>query len=147
MVKSSAQAMPIPFRVFGDRPRQAVTGVTLAHQFLPEQGVLLVQPLGPLRASDFDAIAVVVNLWSGTRGTMHGLVIQAREFPGWENVAGFVRHVQFARDHQDGVRRVALATDVQVPPPEPELADHFIRSELKRFGLYELATAIRWASA
>jgi hypothetical protein len=146
MLKASGQANRLPFRVFGDRPRPA-GAKTLAHRFMAEYGVLLIQPAGPLRASDFDAIALATDLWNRRRGELRGLVVQVREFPGWDNVAGFVRHVQFFRDHQDSIRRIALATDVQVPHLRPELADHFIRADLRRFRCHELGEAIAWASA
>jgi hypothetical protein len=119
----------------------------MAHRFIAGHGVLLVQPTGPLRATDFDAIALAIDPWSGTPGNLRGLVVQAGEFPGWENIAGFVRHVQVARGRRDAVRRVALATDAHVPHVKPELTEHFIRAELGRFGHYELGTAISWAAS
>ena len=147
MFKQSSEACPRPFRVFGSRRAQRATVGPLAHRFIAECGVLLVQPAGPLRATDFDMIALAGDPWSEPRGKLRGLVVQTREFPGWENVAGFVRHVHVARGHRDVLGRVALATDVHLPDLKPELADHFIRAERRRFGYYDLGTAIAWSGA
>jgi hypothetical protein len=147
MLKQLAHAGPHPFRMLGNHPRPAARPRPLAHRFLPECGVLLVLPVGPLRATDFDEIALAVDPWRGSRGTLHGLVVQASEFPGWENVAGFVHHVQFVRDHRDSILRVALATDVHVPELSPELSARFIRADWKCFGRLDLAHAIAWAAA
>lgn len=118
----------------------------LVHRFLVERGVLLVRPTGPLRPADFDVIARAVDLWRPAAG-LHGLVVVTREFPGWENVAGFVRHIQFARRHRDSVRRVALVIDVDVPPADRELTGHFMRCELNCFSRHLIDGAIAWASA
>ncbi len=118
----------------------------LAHRFMVERGVLLVRPTGPLRPADFDAIAQAVDLGC-PQGGLHGLVVVAREFPGWENFVGFVRHIQFARRHRDCVRRVALVIDVDVPPMDPEMAGPFMRCKLNCFARNLIDDAIAWASA
>jgi hypothetical protein len=145
MRRYSNEACSSPSRARGGHRAQAATGRTLAHRFIAGYGVLLVQPAGPLRAMDFDAIAV--DPWGEICGNLRGLVVQADEFPGWENLAGFVRHVQVARGHRDAVRRVALATDVDLPHVRPELTNHLIRADLRRFGYFELGTAISWAAS
>ena len=77
---------------------------------------------------------------------VRGLVVRLRDFPGWENVAGFVGHIHFVCDAGEGVRRVALSTDAQVPRVAPELADHFIRAEVRLFALTQLSEATAWAA-
>jgi hypothetical protein len=118
----------------------------LAHRFLVERGVLLVRPTGPLRPADFDVIAVAVDLWR-SQGALHGLVVVARAFPGWENLGGFVRHIQFSRRHPGSVRRVALVIDVDVPPVDPALKGHFMRCEVNCFPRSLIDGAIAWAAA
>ncbi len=118
----------------------------LAHRYLARCGVLLVQPVGPLRAADFDMIALPVGDGRAPPARVRGLVVQLREFPGWENVAGFVGHIHFVRDAGEGVRRLALATDSHVPQITPELAEHFIRAEVGLFARTELSEATAWAA-
>jgi hypothetical protein len=121
----------------------------LAHRYLARCEVLLVQPIGPLRAADFDAIAPSVADGSARQprvSRVRGLVIQLRDFPGWENVAGFVGHIHFVCNAGEGVRRVALSTDACIPRLTPELAEHFIRAELRLFALTQLSEAAAWAT-
>ncbi|HEX4447270.1 MAG TPA: STAS/SEC14 domain-containing protein [Polyangiaceae bacterium] len=144
MIRQTIEAGPHA-RVFGGGPGRPAPR-SLAHRFLADCGVLLVQPVGPLRAADFDIIAQAIDPWRESRGRLRGLVIQTREFSGWENVAGFIHHVQFVRDHHHAVRRVALATDIAVPQVEPGLVNCLIRAELRLFERHELRRAVGWAA-
>ncbi len=68
-------------------------GAALAQRLLPEAGVLVVEPKRPLRAEDFDALAMMVDPWIETHGELRGVVVHAREFPGWETLGAFFRHL------------------------------------------------------
>lgn len=146
--------MPCPVKVFGngDRPEalawlaSRTTGAALAHRLLPEAGVLVVEPDRPLRGEDFDALAMTVDPWIEAHGELRGLVVHAREFPGWENLGSLVRHLRFVRDHHCSVRRVALSAGGQLATLAPGLAEHFVKAELRHFGYEELDRAIAWAS-
>src|SRR5262249_44873234 len=139
-------------RVFGngqfaeavDWLRSLPEGPTLSHRLLPE-GVLVVEVRQALRAQDFDALAATADVWLEAHGDLRGIVIHAREFPGWENLGGLIRHVRFVRDHQRRVRRVALASDSRLADLAPRLAEHFVQAEVRRFGYDELDAAVAWA--
>ncbi len=142
--------VPISVRVFPDKLSAfdwLCANITphISHQIIPQSSVLVVEPRGPLRPEDFDAIALVVDPWVESHGSLRGLVVHMKAFPGWESFGGFVRHLQFVRDHHRTVHRVALASEggfVQLAPP---LAAHFVKAELKHFGYGELDQAIEWA--
>jgi hypothetical protein len=119
----------------------------ISHHLIPQSSVLVVEPRGPLRPEDFDTIALVVDPWIESHGSLRGLVVHMNEFPGWESVGGFVRHVQFVRDHHRTVHRVALASEGGFAQLAPHLAAHFVRAELKHFGYGELDRAVEWAGA
>jgi hypothetical protein len=142
--------LPCPVRVFPERDGAldwlgARITWHLSHRLVPESGVLVVEPVGPLRPEDFDAVSLVVDPWIESHGALHGLVVHMREFPGWESVGGFVRHVQFVREHHKRVRRVALAADSPMAQLMPKLAEHFLKAELKHFSYDQLDQAIAWA--
>ena len=147
MLKRSTEASAFPFSVFGSTPRKAATLSPLPHRFIENYGVLRVQPVGPLRAVDFDAIAPTIRSWNAPGRKLHGLVVQLREFPGWENVAGFVRHAQFLRNDHDCAWRVALVSDAHIPGVTQALADRLMRAQLRRFGRSQVGQAITWAAA
>jgi hypothetical protein len=68
------------------------------------------------------------------------------DFPGWENLGGFVRHLQFVKDHRRRVQRIAVATDGVVRHLAPLAAHRFTGIAVKDFRYDELDQAIAWAS-
>ena len=147
--------MPFPLRVFGlDQGDEATAwlstlpeGPGVTHRLLPESGVIVVEVSEPLRAQDFDALAVTADGWLDTHDVVPGIVIHAREYPGWENVGSLLRHIRFVRDHHRRVGRLALAADGKVAELAPLLAEHFVQATVKSFGYDELDRAIEWAAA
>jgi len=147
--------LPCPVKVFGNGEWQdALTWLTaptargaLTHRLLPESGVLVIEPTGPLRADDFDALALVVDPWIEAHGHLRGLVVHARAFPGWDSLGSVFRHLRFVRDHHRRIHRVALCVDGQVAVLAPKVAEHFVKAELRHFDYDQLDLAIAWASA
>jgi SpoIIAA-like len=145
--------MPCPVSVFSntefagavDWLRSLPEGSAISHQLLPESGVIVVEVKQALRAQDFDSLAFTADTWIEAHGSLQGLVIHAREFPGWENLASFFRHVRFVREHHRKVKRIALAVDSKLASLAPSIAEHFIQAEVKSFGYDELDDAIAWA--
>lgn len=148
-----AVLLPCPVRIFGNADREAAIewlrslpqGAAVLPRLLPEHGVIVVEVEHPLRAQDFDAVALVADTWIDTHGALQGLVIHARAFPGWENLGGFLRHVRFVRDHHRKIRRIALAADSKLASIAPRVAEHFVAAEVKRFAYDQLDAAIAWA--
>ncbi|MFG2881707.1 STAS/SEC14 domain-containing protein [Streptomyces sp. NPDC048297] len=146
--------MPFPVRVFGGEEREEALrwlvslpeGPGVSHQLLPESKVLVVEVELPLRAQDFDALAHTADSWLATHDTLAGVVVHARAFPGWENIASLLRHVRFVRDHHRVVGRIALAVDSRLAGLVPRFANHFVQAEVRQFGYDELDDAVAWAS-
>jgi hypothetical protein len=144
--------MPCPVKVFGNGQLDAAVewlhslpeGPAVSHR-LSGSGVLVVEVRQPLRAQDFDALAATADGWIEAHGDLAGIVIHAREFPGWQNLGGLIRHVRFVRDHHRRVRRVALASDSRLADLAPRLAEHFVQAEIRRFGYDALDDAVAWA--
>ena len=67
--------------------------------------------------------------------------------PGWENVTGLRRHLQFVREHHRRVRRVALAVDGVLPSVAPAVAGHLVAPEVRHFAYDALDDAVAWAGA
>ena len=146
--------LPFPLRVFGNDERdEAIAwlstlpeGPGVSHYLMSESGVLVVEVTAPLRAQDFDALAATADAWLETHDALPGVVIHARQFPGWENAASMLRHFRFVRDHHRAVRRVALAADGKRADLIAGLAEHFVHAEIKRFGFDDLDEAVAWAA-
>jgi hypothetical protein len=150
----AAFVMPCAFRAFASGERaQAIDWLAglpqasgMRHRLLGDQGVILVELTGPLRANDFDALAVTADAWIEAYGCLQGIVVHARAFPGWENWAALCRHVQFVREHHRYVHRVALAADGMVASLLPRIGRHLVRAEVKRFDCAGVDAAIVWAT-
>ena len=146
--------MPCPVQVFGNLERDKAIGwlgslpegAAVSHRLLPEFGVIVVEVKQALRAQDFDSLAFTADTWIEAHGNLQGLVIHAREFPGWENLGSLLRHVRFVRNHHREVKRIALAADSQLARLAPKIAEHFVQAAVKGFGYDELDNAIAWAS-
>ena len=144
--------LPCPVRVFGNEERdEAIAwlgslpeGAAVSHRLLPD-GVIVVEVKEALRAQDFDALAVTADTWVEAHGDLKGIVIHAREFPGWESLGSLLRHIRFVRDHHRRVRRIALAVDGRLAELAPRLAEHFVQAEVRHFRHGELESAIAWA--
>jgi hypothetical protein len=144
--------MPCPVKVFGNGQWQealawlaadALGGLT--YRWIAERGVLIVEPHGPLRSEDFDALALSVDPWIEAHGTLRGLVVHAREFPGWESFGSVLRHFRFVRDHHRKIRRVALCAGGKLASLMPRLAEHFVTAEIRRFDYDALERGVAWA--
>ena len=58
-----------------------------------DDGVLVVNPHGPLRREDFDKLAGIVDPWIEAHQQLRGLVISMPKFPGWENIGSVFQHM------------------------------------------------------
>ncbi|HEU4616415.1 MAG TPA: STAS/SEC14 domain-containing protein [Gammaproteobacteria bacterium] len=150
-----AAVLPCPVKIFREEDlSEALAWLSAAssqtarleHRLIPERGVLVVEPHGRLTVEDFDAVAATVDPWIESGRELYGIVLHAREFPGWESVGSFVRHVQFVRDHHRKVRRVALSADGKLAKLAPALVENFVGAEIRHFPFEELDRAIEWAS-
>ncbi len=108
--------MPCPVKLFAadevdgavDWLRTIQDRAAVSHRLLADRGVLVVEVKQSLRAQDFDAVAATADMWIEAHGSLQGLVIHVRAFPGWENIGAFMRHLRFLRDHQRKIQRSRL---------------------------------------
>ena len=108
--------------------------------------MIVVEVKEALRAQDFEALALTADTWIAAHGSLRGIVIHAREFPGWENFGALLRHLRFVHDHHRKVERIALAVDGKLAALAPRIGEHFVHAEVKEFGFGDLDAAVAWAS-
>ena len=109
-----------------------------------ENGILIIQPDGPLQAADFQAISREIDPYIAANGRLAGLMVEAPSFPGWESFGALVQHLRFVRDHHRQIDRVAAVTDSPFLRIAPRIADHFADPEIRVFGSSERDRALRW---
>jgi hypothetical protein len=120
---------------------------SITHRVLPDAGVVVVEVTEPLRVQDIDELAALVDGWLAEHPTLHGLVLHARAFPGWENLSGLVRHLRFVVGHHRQVDRLGLAVDGSLAAVAARVAELVAHPQVRRFAFDELPAAIAGASA
>ena len=113
----------------------------MPHRLLTDKGVLVLEPQGPLREQDFEAVAAAVDPWIEAHGALRGVVVRAVNFPGWQDVGGLMSHLRFVRDHRPPsscrpswvrrfrcekvrparIRRIRLGCDMSPPVVQPNM--------------------------
>lgn len=119
----------------------------LTYQILEEDDIVIVEPKGPLSEADFRQLAADVDFHLARSGTLKGLLIHAKQFPGWENLKGMMSHIRFVHDHHRRIKKVAFASDSLLAEIAPKLAEHFVSAEVRRFAYDERDAALVWLRA
>ncbi len=144
-------AVPGSIRVFpGDAVEDAITWLNhseLKHEFLPDEGILLVTPHGELCAGDFEELAREVDPYLENHDNLQGIVLDGTGFSGWESFGAFVAHLRFVKEHHTKVARVAIVSDRALFRAMQKIAAHFVAAELKHFPAAAKREAVDWVRA
>ena len=119
----------------------------LDYSIMPQEGILVVKPKGPLSKEDFSGLAAAADSYLSDHDKLHGVMVQAKGFPGWENFGGFAAHMHFVRDHHRKVERVAIVTDSPVAGVAESLGKHFTSAEVRHFSFPDEDKAMQWLMA
>jgi len=115
----------------------------ITHQ-LSDNGILVLHPSGPVSAADFASLTKTVDPWIEAGNRLKGLIIDAPDFPGWKDFAGFSAHLKFIRDHHREIPRVAIVSDSSFLTGLPRIGRHFVHAEIKHFPSGQLLAATEW---
>jgi hypothetical protein len=116
----------------------------LEFSILRPEGIVVLKPDASLTKEDFVGLSASVDAHLADHASLHGLLIHAEAFPGWENFAGFAAHIRFVRNHQQKIERVALVTDSPIARVAEALAKHFVAAEIKHFPFADYEKALNW---
>ena len=109
-----------------------------------ELGVLVVEPLRPLTAADFERMALLIDPFLGETGRLKGLMVDTRALPGWDGLGAMFAHEGFIRAHAGRVDRVALVTDSEIAAIVARIADYALPPHVRRFAYAERRAAMDW---
>ena len=119
----------------------------LSHDLRRDEGILVLKPDGPLEAADFETLAAHVDAYLEQNGTLHGVLVQAKSFPGWDSLSALISHVKFVANHHRKIERIAVVTDAEVLKVLPRIADHFVKAEIRQFDAGQSELAMAWIEA
>jgi hypothetical protein len=111
------------------------------------EGILTVEPIGPLESTDFENLVQEVDPYIEEQGKLNGLIILAESFPGWDNFAAFVSHIKFVKNHHQKIKKIAAVTDGSFLSIMPQIANHFVAAEIKHFDFKDKDAALTWLKA
>jgi 6-phosphogluconolactonase len=113
-------------------------------ELMPDKGILMVTPTGPLERADFEKLAQAVDPFIEAQGKLNGLMICVESFPGWKDFGALLSHLKFVKDHHRHILRVAAVTDSGFLSILPLVAKHFVRAEVRHFDYQDKDKALAW---
>jgi hypothetical protein len=119
----------------------------LDFSIMQQEGILVLKPQGPLSKEDFSGLTAAADAYLADHTKLHGVMVYAKGFPGWESFGGFTAHMHFVRDHQHKVERIAIVTDSPAAGVAESLGKHFISAEVRHFAFPEEKQAMDWLMA
>lgn len=149
--KAMSVIMPCPVMVFTlaeheDAQRWLTESLGSIHQRELGGGVLHVQLLGQLDAASFAEEAEDLNAFLRANDRFR-LLLDLREFDGWQGLGAVAEHVAIVRDHAAQVQRVAILGDGGIAQFARRVAPRFVHAEVKHFGSEEVEAAKSWLAA
>ncbi|NQV24113.1 MAG: STAS/SEC14 domain-containing protein [Rhodopirellula sp.] len=119
----------------------------IRYELRQSEGILIVTPESSLEASDFQGLSEELDPYIEARGKLHGLMIDAESFPGWQDFDGLVAHLKFVESHHKKIEKVAVVSDDSFLSAAPRFAAHFVQAEIKQFPHSEREDALLWLTA
>jgi len=116
----------------------------LDYSMMVPEGILVLKPHGSLSKEDFAGVSAAVDAYLSTHPKLHGVLIHAKEFPGWESFGGFSAHMKFVKDHHKQVERIAIVTDSPLANVAETLGKHFTSAEVKHFPFSDEDQSLEW---
>ena len=119
----------------------------LKYELNHAEGILIIRPNGPLESTDFEKLVQEVDPYIIEKGKLNGLMIYAKSFPGWDNFAAFLSHMKFVKKHHQKIKKIAAVTDSSFLSIMPQVANHFVKAEIKHFDYDDKDAALNWLRA
>jgi hypothetical protein len=116
----------------------------LKHELRQDDGILALQPEGPLEAADFTTLASEVDAYLERHGTLRGVLIRAKSFPGWKDFGALLAHLKFLKEHLKRIEKVAVVADGAIANIMPGIADYFVHAQVRHFDLTREDAAWAW---
>ena len=116
----------------------------LKHELRQDDGILALHPEGPLEAADFTTLTSEVDAYLARHGTLRGVLIRAKSFPGWKNFGALLAHLKFLKNHLQRIEKVAVVADGTIANIMPNIANHFVHAQVQHFDLTSEDAAWVW---
>lgn len=116
----------------------------IGYELQQDKGILVLHPEGPLEAADFISIAIHVDTYLAGHGKLHGVLIQAKSFPGWKDFAAMFAHFRFLKEHIQKIEKIAVVADGALANIMPNIANYFVHAQVQHFDFMREDAAWNW---
>ncbi len=116
----------------------------LNHELRRDDGILILNPDGPLEEADFTSLTIQVDAYLEGHGKLHGVLIRAASFPGWKDFGAMLAHLKFLKEHLHSIEKVAVVADGAIANVMPDIANYFVHAQVQHFDVMREDAAWVW---
>jgi hypothetical protein len=116
----------------------------IIYRILEEEGIVIIEPSGPITRSDLEALTRDVDNYVRQKGMIRGMIIHTRSFPRWHDPGAFLKDMKFVFAHQRKIQRVASVTDSKLLFIVHSIARHVFSPQIRHFSYGEMEAALTW---
>lgn len=116
----------------------------LKHTLNSAEGILILEPSGPLADTDFESVSHDMDSYLAQHGSLAGVMIFAAAFPGWLNLEAAIAHLQLVERFHQKIKRLAIVSDNGLLSALPKFAAHLVHPDVKHFSESEYEDAMQW---
>ena len=114
-------------------------------KFHIDENVFYIKVLGNIEKGDFENnIKIPADHVIAEYGRIRGILIDARDFEGWEDFPALMEHIGFIKELDDCVGRVAIVGDKTWQKLIQPIASLFVEPVVKRFEVGQIEEADEW---
>ncbi len=107
--------------------------------------VATLTPESALSADDFSRLTSTIDQHINKTDRIPNFLIHIGKLPHWDSFRAFTKHLQFVRNHQQLVKKIAIVGDNFAVRTLPVLMDHFVAAKVRHFPEARLDEARKWA--
>ncbi len=116
----------------------------LKHTLISAEGILILEPSSPLETADFEAVAHHIDPYLAEHGSLSGVLIVAKAFPGWMNLESAIAHLRLIENYHQRIKKLAIVSDNGLLEQLPKFAAHLLHPDVKHFSESEYEDALHW---
>lgn len=147
-MKAFSFAFPCPFRTFASGELEEARlwlAEDLGTIHLRELGGngLAVQLIGQVDSAAYDRASDEIDAFIGQHGRIR-LLVDLREFDGWQGLSALAEHLSLVRDHHRAPEKVAVVGAAAWQHLAQQIIGQFLNAETKYFQGADMAGVERW---
>jgi len=108
------------------------------------KSILFVKVDSGFTSENFTQLSNTIDPYLKEKGTLKGVVIETKDFPGWTNVNAFIDHIKFVKNHQAHIQKIAVVTDSKLVAYIRKGVGFFVKPQIKHFPYEQATMATQW---